>query len=214
LPYFHSPLTKVTFTIDSDRSITNPNSWHAIDPTWQGNLESIQSGLPHHQLAPAWQMLLLGDGSPTRHLQLLTGEPTAVDVIDMSPIGMDTDKAPIDLQSVPGPRVRRQVWLRTQSGQRLAYATSWWEARHIDEYLENKSLPIWVSLAKLRTELYRDVRGIYYGTSPALSAGFNRSEPCWGRHYLFWHQGKPLTLIYEVFSPVLQQYLGEWGSGV
>jgi chorismate lyase len=107
--------------------------------------------------------------------------------------------------------VRRQVWLRTQSGKRLAYATSWWEATHVDEYLENKSLPIWASLAKLRTELYRDVKGIYYGTSTALSEGFDYPEPCWGRHYLFWHRGKPLTLIYEVFSPALQEYLGSWG---
>ncbi len=156
-------------------------------------------------------MLLLGDGSPTRHLQLLTGEPTEVDVIDMSAIGMDNDSAPNSLAVVPGPRIRRQVWLRTASGQRLAYATSWWEARHVDEYLENKSLPIWASLAKLRTELYRDVQGIYYGESPALTQAFGETGPFWGRHYLFWHRGQPLTLIYEVFSPYLQRYLGTIG---
>jgi chorismate lyase len=195
--------------ITDDRKIVTPIDWHPIAPMWMGGGEEIKAGLPHSQLAPAWQMLLLGDGSPTRHLQLLTGEPTEVDVIDMSAIGMDGDRAPSDLELVPGPRIRRQVWLRTRSGERLAYATSWWEARHVDEYLENKSLPIWASLAKLRTELYRDVRGIYYGTSPALAAGFGRTEPCWGRHYLFWHRGQPLTQIYEVFSPALQQYLGE-----
>ncbi len=30
----------------------------------------------------------------------------------------------------------------------------------------------------------------------------------WLRHYLFWHDHKPLTLIYEVFSPYLRKYLG------
>ncbi|WP_396135691.1 chorismate lyase [Chamaesiphon sp. OTE_20_metabat_361] len=184
-------------------------SWNALQPIWQGGAEVVRSGLPHQQLPPAWQILLLGDGSPTRHLQLLTGEPTEVDVIDMSAIGMDDDRAPSSLQAVPGPRVRRQVWLRTASGQRLAYATSWWEARHVDEYLENKSLPIWASLAKLRTELYRDVQGIYYGDSPVLAQAFGEAGPFWGRHYLFWHHGQPLTLIYEVFSPYLQQYLGK-----
>jgi chorismate lyase len=183
-------------------------SWNALQPIWQGGVDVVQTGLPHQQLPPAWQILLLGDGSPTRHLQLLTGEPTEVDVIDMSPIGMDADGAPSSLQVVPGPRVRRQVWLRTASGQRLAYATSWWEARHVDEYLENKSLPIWASLAKLRTELYRDVQGIYYGNSPVLAEAFGEKGPFWGRHYVFWHHGRPLTLIYEVFSPYLQQYLG------
>lgn len=168
----------------------------------------VQRGLPHDQLSPAWQMLLLGDGSPTRHLQLLTRERTEVDVIDMSPIGMDLDGAPDIIRMVPGPRLRRQVWLRTASGQRLAYATSWWEASHVDEYLQNRSLPIWASLGRLRTELYRDIQGIYYGHSEPLETGFGQRGPIWGRHYLFWHHGKPLTLIYEAFSPHLTRYLG------
>lgn len=88
-------------------------------------------------------MLLLGDGSPTRHLQLLTGELTEVDVIDMSLIGEDPDGAPEPIQVLSGPLLRRQVWLRTASGQRMAYATSWWEAGHVDEYLQNRSIPIW-----------------------------------------------------------------------
>lgn len=187
---------------------TLKTAWISLDAIWQAKPEIVRSGLPHDQLSPAWQILLLGDGSPTRHLQLLTGEPTEVDVIDMSLIGMDLDYAPELIQAVPGPRLRRQVWLRTASGQRLAYATSWWEASHVDEYLQNRTLPIWASLAKLRTELYRDVQGLYYGDSPDLERGLGESGPFWGRHYLFWHHGQPLTLIYEVFSPYLTRYLG------
>ncbi|MBD2743331.1 chorismate lyase [Coleofasciculus sp. FACHB-1120] len=198
----------MTSTVIPTNSVTLPRAWYALSPLWQGDEEVVQQGLPHTQLAPAWQMLLLGDGSPTRHLQLLTGEPTEVDVIDMSPVGMDADSAPNQIQAVPGPRLRRQVWLRTTSGQRLAYATSWWEASHVDEYLQNRSLPIWASLARLRTELYRDVQGIYYGQSDALASAFGQTGPFWGRHYLFWHHGRPLTLIYEVFSPYLTNYLG------
>lgn len=183
-------------------------TWFALDPLWQGGETVVQGGLPHDQLAPSWQMLLLGDGSPTRHLHLLTRERTEVDVIDMSPVGLDPDGAPHILRVVPGPRLRRQVWLRTASGQRLAYATSWWEASHVDEYLQNRALPIWASLARLRTELYRDVQGLYYGHSQPLEAAFGESGPFWGRHYLFWHHGRPLTLIYEVFSPYLSRYLG------
>jgi len=190
------------------KPVAVPPAWHALKPIWQGGREVVQQGLPHSQLAPTWQMLLLGDGSPTRHLQLLTGEPTEVDVIDMSFIGMDLDNAPELIQAVPGPRVRRQVWLRTTSGQRLAYATSWWEASHVDEYLQNRSLPIWSSLARLRTELYRDVQGVYLGYSTTLESAFKQSGPFWGRHYLFWHHGQPLTLIYEIFSPCLAEYLG------
>ncbi|MEM9091754.1 MAG: chorismate lyase, partial [Cyanobacteria bacterium P01_F01_bin.53] len=175
-------------------------TWHALKPLWQGNKTVVNQGLPHDQLSPAWQILMLGDGSPTRHLQLLTREPTEVDVIDMSLVGSGGDLAPAQIEQVPGPHLRRQVWLRTASGQRLAYATSWWEASHVDEYLENRELPIWASLAKLRTELYRDIQGIYFGHSEALELAFEQKGPFWGRHYLFWHHGKPLTLIYEVFS--------------
>ena len=187
-------------------------AWHSLDILWQGDEAVVQQGLPHDQLSPAWQILMLGDGSPTRHLQLLTREPTEVDVIDMSPIGLDGDQAPALLSRVPGPRLRRQVWLRTASGQRLAYATSWWEASHVDEYLKNRSLPIWASLASLRTELYRDIRGIHYGQNAFLEEAFDQTGPFWGRHYLFWHHGRPLTLIYEVFSPYLMRYLGPMRS--
>ena len=187
---------------------TWPKQWHALDLIWQGGEEVIPIGLPHSQLAPPWQILILGDGSPTKHLRLLTGEPTEVDVIDMSNIGFNEDGAPSQIQAVPGPRLRRQVWLRTASGQRLAYAASWWDANLVDDYLENRALPIWESLSRLHTELYRDVQGIYYGNSPELEIAFGESGPFWGRHYLFWHARKPLTLIYEVFSPYLTKYLG------
>ena len=198
----------MTATFESTNKLTQPNSWHRLTPIWQGGEEIVKTGLPHTQLSPLWQMLLLGDGSPTRQVQMLTGEPTEVDVIDMSAIALDLDGAPDVIQAIPGPRLRRQVWVRTASGQRLLYATSWWEASHVDEYLKNRSLPIWASLTQLRTELYRDVQGIYCGNNEALEVGFQQKGPFWGRHYLFWHNGQPLTLIYEVFSPYLTKYLG------
>lgn len=188
---------------------TAPGSWHSLDPIWSGGKETVQQGLPHSQLAPTWQMLLLGDGSPTHLLQLLTGEKTEVDVIDMSSIGEKDDGAPAEIEAIAEPRLRRQVWLRTASGQRLAYAASWWNSNLVDEYLQNRDLPIWRSLADLHTELYRDVRGVYYGNCPQLEREFGQKAPFWGRHYLFWHDRQPLTLIYEVFSPYLQKYLGE-----
>jgi len=205
-------LTSASTPLDLPFAHAKPADWYSLQPLWQGNKTVVQQGLPHDQLSPAWQILMLGDGSPTRHLQLLTREPTEVDVIDMSAVGEEGDRAPIQIEKVPGPHLRRQVWLRTASGQRLAYATSWWEASHVDEYLKNRSLPIWASLAELRTELYRDIQGIYFGESEALEDAFEQKGPFWGRHYLFWHHGKPLTLIYEVFSPYLIRYLGPMSS--
>lgn len=202
----------MTATLPLTPSIATP-PWHPLEPLWQATPEQIQTGIPHDQLAPPWQMLLLGDGSPTRILQVVTGKPTVVDVVDMSAIGLSTDNAPTVLEQIPGPRLRRQVWLRN-GDQRLAYATSWWEMSHVDEYLQNRALPIWTSLGQLKTELYREVLGLHYGNSPALEAAFNQKGPFWGRYYLFWHNGVPLTLIYEVFSPKLDRFLGPMGAGV
>ena len=42
----------------------------------------------------------------------------------------------------------------------------------------------------------------------ALRREFGEQGPFWGRQYIFWHDSKPLTLIYEVFSPRLQRLLG------
>jgi chorismate lyase len=182
--------------------------WQRLDMSWVGDQVGLLHGVPRHLLTPPWQVLVLGDGSTTRHLQLLTGESIAVDVFDMSLIGLYDDHASDLIQAVPGPRLRRQVWLKTASGQRVAYATSWWEASHVDEYLHNRSIPIWSSLANLRMELYRDIREAFLGHSEALEIAFGCPGPFWGRYYLFWHDGKPLTLIYEVFSNSLETYLG------
>lgn len=43
---------------------------------------------------------------------------------------------------------------------------------------------------------------------PAVCRRFQSPGPFWGRTYLFWHNGRPLTLIAEVFSTALQELLG------
>lgn len=184
-----------------------PAHWHSLLVRWRSESHHIQEGLPQIRLAPSWQLLLLSDGSTTRHLQLLTGEPIEVDLIEMSEIGCDRDHAPNLIDEIEAPRLRRQVWLRTQSGERLAYATSWWEANQVDEYLRNRAQPVWASLAELRTELYRDIREVVYGDSRSLEQEFGDKGPFWGRYYIFWHNQRPLTLIHEIFSPKINQYI-------
>jgi chorismate lyase len=191
----------------ANSELTSVPDWHALTPQWSAREDDLQAGITPPKLGPAAQLLLLSDGSTTRHLQILTGQPVAVDVIDMSLIGMDCDRAAPLIEAIPGPRLRRQVWLRTASGERLAYAASWWEASHIDDYLQNRSLPIWSSLARLRTELYREIKTLQWGDCAELEVGFGYSGPFWGRYYLFWHNSKPLTLIYEIFSPKVFDYL-------
>ena len=82
-------------------------------------------------------------------------------------------------------------------------------AAQVQEYLLDTAAPIWVNLSRGHIELYREIQSLQCGHSAYLEQQFGRAGPFWGRQYLFWHDGKPLTLIHEVFSPALDEYLGE-----
>ena len=111
-------------------------------------------------------------------------------------------------QGVPCVRHRAGVNGTSAAPCNLVYAASWWNAHVAKQYLKDASQPIWASLSQGRTELYRDIREVTYGKCPALEDPFGCDGPFWGRDYVFWHGGKPLTVIHEVFSPALSQYLG------
>lgn len=64
-----------------------------------------------------------------------------------------------------------QVLLRLPEGdsnRAMVYASSWWDAAHVSEYLKDTSRPIWESLSQGRTELYRDIQQVYCGHSAFL----------------------------------------------
>ncbi len=158
---------------------------------------------PVNQLSTAFSMVLLGDGSTTQNLGLLTGERVKIDLVSMTQQEKGLDGAPRFLSAIPAPRLRRQVWLRTESGRRLAYAVSWWPEGRAEEFLRNRKVPIWNSLASNRIELFRDIKTVMLGDSEELEREFGVPGPFWGRYYFFRHGGKPLTLIHEVFHPAL-----------
>jgi chorismate lyase len=185
------------------------SDWNSVSPTWEGDANQIRQGLPFSLLSPYWQMFLLGDGAPTRHLQLLTQSEIVVDVVSMTEIGNIDDSAPEAIAAIPTPRTRRQIWLRSATnGEVYSQATSWWESATVAQHLSDPSLPIWASLHQKQMELFRDLRGIRRGFCAELAETFGKEE-LWSRDYLLWHRGKPLTLIYEVYSPILTKYLGK-----
>jgi chorismate lyase len=61
------------------------------------------------------------------------------------------------LLRIPDPRSKAYV-----------YAASWWAADTVDQYLRDRSQPIWVSLSQGRTELYREILQMELGNSPYL----------------------------------------------
>ncbi|GFR46140.1 hypothetical protein Agub_g7666 [Astrephomene gubernaculifera] len=359
---------------------TVPVGWPALQPpfSYHASAEEAQSNQVPTGLSPIWKVLLLSDGSVTRHLQLLSGSPVTVECLSMRNVGWSTEGLPPGTELIPGPRVQRQVLLRCQpspnhasasptsspaaevgsgngcsgtsgsagpanhgggscvskggsshapsccsgggavtgtassnsssngnshtashtasnnvgagarcgssgadssgsnsqnnpaassskdapAGIPLVYASSWWNAATVDEYLRDRSQPIWMSLSQGHVELYREVHALFRGHSRtrastqqgpegaprtdaaqgthsprgcssgsaaaggvaavgssqlgapdgmeegSLEALLGCEGPFWGRQYIFWSGGKPLTLIYEVFSPRLQEYLG------
>lgn len=197
----------------SGEKFSQHSPWHKLtDLDWHSTPKDIHKGLPPDLLSPLWQMLVLGNGSPTRLLQLLTGGTIAVAVIDTEVIGDSLDNGPSELKLIGTPRVRRQIWLKSaQTNAIFAYAVSWWHKQDLESFLPDPNLPIGTNLNNQRLEVYRDLRAVYRGKCPTLDPVFGENslpQTYWGRYYLMWHQGKPLNLIYEIFHPRLQDYLG------
>ena len=160
-------------------------------------------------LSSPWRLLLLGDGSPTRHLQTLSGLPVEIDVIAMAPEPANPSggQPPEEIRELASPLLRRQVWLRC-GGDTLAWAESWWNQRQAELHLRQRDQPIWRSLTSERAELFREVDGLALVDAPWLAARFRAEGPYWARHYRFFRGGQPLTVIREVFSPAIARWLG------
>ena len=162
------------------------------------------------RLSGPWRLLLLGDGSPTRHLESLTGKPVEIELIAMAPEPAGPRAGappPPEIVELDGPLLRRQVWLRC-GDKTLAWAESWWNQSQADAYLQQRELPIWRSLTVKRAELFREVDGLALVAAPWLEQRFGLAGPFWSRHYRFFRGGKELTVIREVFSPALEHWLG------
>ena len=251
---------------------------------WKADPAKVKDGDPSSasDLAPAWRMFLLGNGSPTRHLRLLTGRRTHVEVIEMKEIGNVVDPlAPSEVELVPAPRLRRQVFLKTEDGVILGYAVSYWNVQtgmlmlftrsenldraeahrllglslfvspfrrnKVHEHLKDKSVPIFTSFTGERAELFREINGLYCGKNARLARAFGAKDSeedrdstaaacriaedsdsiiiassssstkareqgpnLYGRHYTFYHGGRPLTVIVEVYNErTLEPFLGK-----
>ena len=176
-------------------------------PLWQAPLGEVLEARAGRELSGAWKLLLLGDGSPTRHLQLLTGDPVEVELIAMAPEASADALAPAEVAELTPPLLRRQVWLRC-GGRTLGWAESWWNLAEAETQLRDSRQPIWRNLTAGRAELYREVDGLAQVEAPWLEERFGMEGPFWSRHYRFFRQGRELTVIREVFSPALETWLG------
>ena len=186
---------------------SNQSQFSSPEVIWQASKENVLSGKGNQKLSGPWQLMLLGDGSPTRHLKLLTGHEVTIEVISMSVEKDNNLGAPEEVNELEPPLIRRQVWLRCGE-LTLAWAESWWNAQEAKKHLQNKNQPIWKSLTQGRSELFREVDGLALVNANWLQSEFKDEGPFWSRHYRFFRQKKELTVIREVFSPKLEKWLG------
>ena len=154
--------------------------------------------------------MLLGDGSPTRHLQLLTNQETKIKLISMQLDPLSSNEAPREINQLKDPLIRRQVWIKSQENY-LAWAESWWNIEQVNKNLKAKDEPIWKNLTQDRSELFREVDSISLVNSKWLQDKFCCKGPFWSRNYRFFRNKKPLTIIREVFNPYLETLLGPSG---
>lgn len=218
-----------------------PPSWPplAAEEAWQAN-DAISGfsplTIPHHSLAPLWQLLLVGDGSPTRLLAILTGCQTTIDLIDAQDIARgdncteESIPRPSEVAALQGPIIRRRIVMRAGDGPPLMYAVSWWNAADYAKHMPVPYLPIGRTIATGKLEIHRSLHAVYraacrgplaelFGVqcsanqsdglgSNTDSSSISDSDDVWARHYTMMHGGKPLCVIGEAFSPRLRQFLG------
>ena len=185
-----------------------PFAWWQLDCIWEANTLDLQQKKFVPPIPPAWRLLLLNDGYTTRNLGLLTGEEITASCIATSMIASVDENAPAAVALLDRPNLRRQVMLHGASGHPLMYGASWWNSESMGTHLRNPDRPIGHNLSLHRTELFREMHGLYLGQSAELEREFGVKGPFWGRHYVLWHHQQPLTLIVEIFSNLLTGYIG------
>ena len=188
----------------------NNNLFNSPEILWESSASVFLDKNKFPEIPGAWKLMLLGDGSPTRHLQLLTKKETKIELIGMNLDHELSKKTPKEINQLTKPLIRRQVWIKNNDIT-LAWAESWWNIDAVNTNLTNKKEPIWKNLTKDRSELFREVDAISIVNSHWLQEEFSIKGPFWSRNYRFFRNKKPLTIIREVFNPYIEKWLGNSG---
>nr|NP_053990.1 Ycf21 [Porphyra purpurea]P51380.1 RecName: Full=Uncharacterized protein ycf21 [Porphyra purpurea]AAC08266.1 hypothetical chloroplast ORF 21 [Porphyra purpurea] len=145
-----------------------------------------------------WKVILLGDGSFTRHSEILTYAITSVDHLNTFIYSNEQ----ILLKSF----INRKVWIGTNTCKKLIFASSWWNIKGYEKLYKYPSQAIGSFFIQSELDFYRDIHEIFLGYSFELEKLFSSKGPFWGRHYTLFYKGKPISIIYEIFSPLLENF--------
>lgn len=143
-----------------------------------------------------WKVILLGDGSFTRHCQILTYTDSTICHIATSVYNKTENTSKY--------YINRRVWIGTHVKEKLIFASSWWNPKEYETMFQSPSKAIGATLIHSELDFYRDLHGIFLGYSQELESIFLSKGPFWGRYYTLFYKGKPISIIYEIFSPLLE----------
>jgi len=218
--------------VGDDNATTTSSAWaRSLETSFETEDADAIAGAPGRRgcealdaLSPTWRMLLLSDGSVTRHLSVLGARDRTeveVSVASARDDGENNEanetsrsgRRPRDASLLRGNVVRREVFLRAgevtgKEGAPAVYAASWWSEDSMRDFMPDANASMWANLRNQHVELHREIRKVYRGTNAALEEAFGTPGPFWGRHYIFWSGGEPITVVYEVFNPALAHVVG------
>jgi chorismate--pyruvate lyase len=86
----------------------------------------------------------------------------------------------------------QEVWM---------YGCSWWGLDELQQHVPNPSVPLGANFANAQLELQREFHAVTCGTSAKLEELFGCAGPFWARYYTVHSGGRPMCVIYDVFSP-------------
>jgi len=175
-----------------------------LDFLWTDTLSNVQSHAPV-RLSPSWRLMLMGDCSPTRNLQLLVEGEISVDLLSMQPVGRSQLPSLSNSNELASPLLRRQI-LKHHGRQTLMWAESFWNQQTAQEHLHEQTQSIFHNLRRDRVELLREIDVLGQVQDKWLQEYFGQKPPFWYRLYRLFKAGQVLTVIQEVYSPVVESY--------
>lgn len=159
------------------------------------------------RLSPVQKMLLGTDGSVTRLLEVITGEPVKIETL-LQEIVTANETIAEDLNIDVGDEVNYRVvkLQNSATGETLIYAVSYTPLGRLDwgfrDDLMRADIPIGAILKKHKIESRRDItETLVVPADSKLSKIFNVfvKEPLLSRNYKIIRQGQPLISITETF---------------
>lgn len=154
-------------------------------------------------ISKRWQLILISEGSLTRHINILQKNKTRTKLIVTKKTIIRSTRSCIlfSLDETQINSIKREVWL-TNSNQTLIFAQSYWLAENLYSEFNSKK-PIGEVCIDNEINMHRELQNIYYGYCKMIEKEFGVSGPLWGRSYLVYFNQTPALIIHEIFSPYL-----------